>query len=61
MADKEGEHSKDPGPSKSDDGKASETGATLSKQETENIIDGLMKRLAGNKGGLPTDPSKTGN
>lgn len=61
MADKEGEHSKDAPPSKTDDGKVPDTGATLSKQDTENIIDGLMKRLAGSKDALPTDPSKSGN
>ena len=61
MADEQGEHPKDSGSSKTINGKASETGATLSKQDTENIIDGLTKRLAGNNGGLPTDPTKTAN
>jgi hypothetical protein len=58
MADTPGEHSKDAETGKEGDKLPPTTGATLSKQDTENIIKGIMKRLTEGKGGPPSDPTK---
>ena len=60
MADKPGEHSKDTETDKEGIEHPPTTGATLSKQDTENIIEGIMKRLTEGKGGPPSDPTKPG-
>ena len=60
MTDKPGEHSKDAETGKEGVEHPPTTGATLSKQDTENIIEGIMKRLTEGKGGPPSDPTKPG-
>ena len=55
-----GEHSKDADAGKTDDSAVADAGTTHSKQHTENIIEGLLKRLSGSLS-YPKDPPKTGN